>query len=79
MTVALLIRDRLNGVLEDGTYEALVIAVDGGVLSLTIVSGSHKGAVVDVRDARLHEDAVELLAMPCVLVVRGGEPKVVFD
>ena len=65
--------------LEDGTYEALVVDVDGAVLALTIVSGPHKGAVVDVRDARLHEDAVELLAMPCVLVVAGGEPKVVFD
>ena len=79
MTVALLIRDRLNDVLEDGTYEALVVGVEGSVLSLTIVSGPHKGAVVEVRDARLHDDALELLAMPCVLVVHDGEPKVVFD
>jgi hypothetical protein len=66
-------------VLEDGTYEALVVDVDGSVLSLTIVSGAHKGSVVEVRDARLHDDAIELLGMPCVLVVHDGEPKVVFD
>lgn len=65
--------------LDDGTYEALVVDVADGVLSLTIVSGAHKGEVVDVRDARLADDGIEMLAMPCVLVVRAGEPKVVFD
>jgi len=66
-------------VLEDGSYEALVVDVEGGVLSLTILNGSHKGAVVEVRDAHLHDDGLDLLAMPCVLVVRDGEPKVIFD
>ena len=36
--------------LEDGSYEALVVDVEGGVLSLTILTGAHKGAVVEVRD-----------------------------
>ena len=65
--------------LEDGSYEALVVDVDGGVLSLTILTGVHKGAVVEVRHANLHDDGLEMLAMPCVLVVHDGEPKVVFD
>lgn len=65
--------------LEDGSYEALVVDVEGGVLSLTILNGPHKGAVVEVRDAHLHDDGLDLLAMPCVLVVRDGEPKVIFD
>ena len=79
MTVVALIRDRLTAVLEDGSYEALVVDVEGGVLSLTILTGASKGAVVEVRAASLHDDGLDLLAMPCVLVVRGGEPRVVFD
>jgi hypothetical protein len=66
-------------VLEDGSYEALVVDVEDGVLSLTILTGANKGAVVDVRDARMHDDGLDLLAMPCVLVVRDGQPMVVFD
>ena len=65
--------------LEDGSYEALVVDVEGGVLSLTILAGVHKGAVVEVRHAHLHDDGLDMLAMPCVLVVTDGEPKVVFD
>lgn len=65
--------------LEDGSYEGLVVDVDGPALSIAIVAGPHKGEVVDVRSASLHGDAVELLGMPCVLNVAGGEPSVVFD
>lgn len=65
--------------LEDGSYEGLVVDVDGAVLSITIVAGPHKGEVVDVRSASLHDDAVELLGMPCVLTVADSEPSVVFD
>jgi len=68
--------------LEDGSYEGLVVDVveDGGVvLSIVVTTGPHKGEVVDVRAAHLHDDAVDLLGMPCVLTVKGGEPSVVFD
>ncbi len=65
--------------LEDGSYEALVVDVAAGVLSLTILAGAHKGAVVEVRTPSLHDDGLDLLAMPCVLVVQDGEPRVVFD
>jgi hypothetical protein len=69
-------------VLDDGSYEGLVVDVnedDGVVLSITIVAGAHKGEVVDVRAAGMHDDAVDLLAMPCVLTVVDGQPSVVFD
>jgi hypothetical protein len=75
--------------LADGTYEALVVdtassdaASDGMpdlvVLSLVITAGAAKGEVVDVQAASIHEP-LELLAMPCILVVAGGQPSVVFD
>jgi hypothetical protein len=71
-------------VLADGSYEAMVIeAEDGGDdqfhLSITILAGEAKGEVVEVRAARLQYDAIDLLAMPCILTVHGGEPSVIFD
>lgn len=75
--------------LPDGTYEGLVVDVTtdgadiggagGTVLSIVVVNGEHKGQVADVRSASPHDDALDLLGMPCVLVVDGGEPSVVFD
>ena len=70
--------------LADGTYEAIVVDADGDgvadavVLSLAITAGAAKGEVIDVLANRLH-DPLDLLAMPCILVVSGGEPSVVFD
>jgi hypothetical protein len=69
-------------VLDDGSYEGVVVDVgdDGAVvLSIVIVAGGHKGEVVDVRANAHSEDAIDLLGMPCVLTVAGGEPSVVFD
>lgn len=71
--------------LGDGSYEGIVVDVtqddDGGsmCLAIVVVAGAHKGDVVDVRSASLHEDAIDLLGMPCVLTVADGEPGVVFD
>jgi hypothetical protein len=70
--------------LEDGTYEAMCVdASDGAdravVLSIAIVSGPRKGEVVDVRASAMDDDAIDLLAMPCVLAVKDGRPSVVFD
>ncbi|MGH9138505.1 MAG: hypothetical protein ACRD0G_15910 [Acidimicrobiales bacterium] len=69
--------------LEDGSYDAIVVDADQDgaavVLSITIVAGASKGEVVDVRAARLGYEPMDLLAMPCVLVVREGEPHVMFD
>lgn len=72
-------------VLPDGSYEAIVVDADGDgepdvmVLSITVIAGEHKGQVVDVQAVQLQYDAIDLLAMPCVLVVQAGEPKVIFD
>jgi hypothetical protein len=69
-------------VLDDGSYEGLVVDVadvDGIVLSIVVTDGEHKGDVVDVRGASMHDDALDLLGMPCVLTVIDGEPNVVFD
>jgi hypothetical protein len=69
-------------VLDDGCYEGLVVDVvdrDGIVLSIVVTDGEQKGNVVDVRSPSLHDDAVDLLGMPCVLNVADGEPSVVFD
>lgn len=70
--------------LEDGSYEGIVVDVtqdgDGGIcLAIVVVAGDHKGDVVDVRSASLHDDAIDLLGMPCVLTVADGDPSVVFD
>lgn len=70
--------------LADGTYEAIVVDADdtsldgSAVLSLAITAGEAKGEVVDVVSNRQH-DPLDLLAMPCILVVAGGQPSVVFD
>ena len=68
--------------LPDGSYEGLVVDVsddDAVVLSIVVTDGEHKGGVVEVRGASLHDDALDLLGMPCVLTVIDGEPTVIFD
>ena len=71
--------------LADGTYDALVIDADAGddagtlQLCLTITAGEHKGEVVDVQANELQYEPLDLLAMPCILVVRDGQPMIVFD
>jgi hypothetical protein len=74
-------------VLADGSYDALVLDIDTDgdgeadvvVLAIAITAGAHKGAVVDVRATGLGPDPLALLAMPCLLVVESGRPKVMFD
>ena len=74
--------------LDDGTYDALVVDaadLDGDgrpdvvVLCLTITAGERKGEIVDVHASRLQHEPLDLLAMPCILVVRDGQPTVIFD
>lgn len=79
-------RDAASGppLLEDGTYDALVVDVSpagGGAtrLDLTIVAGHHKGEVVGVRASGLADDPLDILGMPAVLVVTDGQPSVTFD
>lgn len=67
--------------LEDGDHDAIVVDAtdedDGAVLlSLTLLAGEHKGRVVEVRATGLGREALDLLAEPCTIHVRGGEPTV---
>jgi hypothetical protein len=74
-----------DAALADGTYEGIVVDAEGDsdpevmVLSIAIISGPAKGQLVEVRAVKLQYDVLDLLAMPCVLTVADGEPKVVFD
>lgn len=91
VTVALRSRDRCqagpvtDALLADGSYEAIVVDAEGDsdpevmVLSIAVISGEAKGQLVEVRAVKLQYDVLDLLAMPCVLTVTDGEPKVVFD
>jgi hypothetical protein len=70
--------------LEDGSYEALVVDAtpndDGSCLvELTIVAGHHKGEVVSVRAGGLAARALDLLGTPATLTVRDGAPHVSFE
>ena len=71
-------------VLEDGTYDALVVdataADDGSArVELTIVAGPHKGEVVTVRGGGLGARALDLLGVPATITVSGGSPRVRFE
>jgi hypothetical protein len=70
-------------VLEDGSYDALVVdaSTDGGAiaLDLTILSGAHKGEVVAVRAEGMVADELELLGMPGTLFVENGVPRFVVE
>jgi len=69
-------------VLEDGTYEAIVVDADDGteagsvVLELAVATGSHKGEIVTVIASGLHREALDLLAVPATIVVADGAPAV---
>lgn len=71
-------------VLEDGSYDALVVdATEGGDgsarVELTIVAGDHKGEVVTIRGAGLGDRALDLLGVPATITVRHGTPHVRFE
>jgi len=71
-------------VLDDGTYEAIVVdaeQLDGDVLSIevTIIAGEHKGELVTVRAEGLDRDPLDLLAVPATLTVDDGRPSVALE
>jgi len=71
-------------VLEDGSYDALVVdatpADDGSCsVELTILAGPHKGEVVAVRRSGLADRALDLLGIPATLTVADGVPTVRFE
>ena len=66
--------------ISDGNYDAFVIWAetrDGSVaLELTITTGAHKGEVVALRASNAPRDPLELVGLPCTLVVDNSEPRV---
>jgi hypothetical protein len=72
-------------VLDDGTYDAIVLEAsrdesDGAVVvELTVLAGEHKGEVVSLRSANWEGDAVELLGVPATVTVADGVPEVRFE
>lgn len=69
--------------LDDGTYDVLVVDArddDEHVLhlELAVVSGEHKGAVVELSGPRGTRDATALLGLPATLRVVDGVPRLAF-
>ncbi|MGI8710419.1 MAG: hypothetical protein ACR2LA_05440 [Acidimicrobiales bacterium] len=68
--------------LEDGTYDAIVVDADDGpgpasvVLELAVATGLHRGEVVTVTATGLGAEPLDLLAVPATIVVRDGSPTV---
>jgi hypothetical protein len=71
--------------LPDGTYPAFVVDVDErpdgtiATLSLTIVSGDHKGDVLDLAADGLTGSFVDLVGMPATIVIADGLPTLTID
>lgn len=71
--------------LEDGTYDAIVVdATDGEdpatvVFELAVAAGPHRGEVVSVTATGLGADPLDLLAVPATIVVANGSPTVTLE
>jgi len=72
-------------VLEDGTYDALVVDAASGVsddgadvmhLELTVLGGPHKGEIVALSATGLPGTEIDLLGLPATLTVTDGRPSV---
>jgi hypothetical protein len=71
-------------VLDDGTYDAIVVDArdddsGGVVLELAITAGPRKGEMVSVHAERLQCTAVEALGLPADLIVTDGKPRLVLQ
>lgn len=71
------------GVLDDGTYEGVIVDAaecepDDGTISveLAISTGPRKGYVVTVRGRFPDRTAIDVLALPATLNVTAGEPHI---
>jgi hypothetical protein len=70
-----------NAPLEDGRYDAFIVWADtrddGIALELTITSGSHRGDVVNIVTSTFAtRDAIDLVGLPCTLIVDGDALRV---
>lgn len=68
--------------LDDGRYDAFVVWADARdetsiALELAITTGPRRGEVVDVIATRFTaRDPIDLVGLPCTLVVENGAPRV---
>ena len=67
--------------LGDGRYDAFILSADSRgaavAISCTITSGTHRGDVVDlISDQFATRDPLDLIGLPCTLVVRGDEIRI---
>ena len=68
----------LYGQLPDGRYDAFILSAekrgDAVAISCAITSGTHRGDVVDLISRQfVTRDPLDLMGLPCTLVVRGDE------
>jgi hypothetical protein len=67
--------------LRDGSYDAFIVWAEsrgaGTALECTITAGQRRGTVVSiVSNVFAVRDPIDLVGLPCTLVVRGGEIRV---
>ncbi len=66
--------------LDDGRYDAFIVWAEQRddhriACDLTITTGAHKGEVLTVL-ARAQGDPLDLVGLPCTLVVEEGNPRI---
>ena len=71
----------LDGHLPDGRYDAFILSAESRddliAISCAITSGPHRGDVVDLVSPRFTtRDPLDLVGLPCTLVVRGDEIRI---
>ena len=70
--------------LEDGTYDAIVVDAEGGdhgeiAVHLAVAAGDRRGEVVTITAAGLGRDPLDLLAVPATISVTDGRPEVTLE
>ncbi len=71
-----------DGGLEDGRYDAFILSAetrddDALAISCAITAGTHRGDVVDLISTQFKtRDPLDLIGLPCTLVVRGKEIRI---
>jgi hypothetical protein len=74
--------------IDDGTYDAFIVDAEEGIgddgtelmhLSVTILSGTRRGDVVDIAAVRLGRSSIDLIGMPATLTVTDGAPSLSID
>jgi hypothetical protein len=74
--------------LDDGTYDAVVVDADAGAtpgltrVELAIASGGHKGTLVTIATddpVIVDREPLDLLALPATITVADGRPSLVIE